>query len=93
MPMSMKNSRSLSACARILMSPSSVSVDGSAAILWASADYAKAHGLTARARVVATANMGDCPTLMLNAPVPAARRNWTTYNFAALWISRATAVG
>jgi acetyl-CoA C-acetyltransferase len=47
-------------------------VDGSAAILWASADYAKAHGLTARARVVATANMGDCPTLMLNAPVPAA---------------------
>ncbi|MGA1051788.1 MAG: acetyl-CoA C-acetyltransferase [Ilumatobacteraceae bacterium] len=49
-------------------------VDGSAAILWASADYAKAHGLTARARVVATANMGDCPTLMLNAPVPAARK-------------------
>ena len=49
-------------------------VDGSAAILWASPDYAKAHGLTARARVVATANMGDCPTLMLNAPVPAARK-------------------
>ena len=49
-------------------------VDGSAAILWASADYAKAHGLTPRARVVATANMGDCPTLMLNAPVPAARK-------------------
>jgi acetyl-CoA C-acetyltransferase len=49
-------------------------VDGAAAILWASADYAKAHGLTPRARVVATANMGDCPTLMLNAPVPAARK-------------------
>ncbi|HSH11015.1 MAG TPA: acetyl-CoA C-acetyltransferase [Ilumatobacter sp.] len=49
-------------------------VDGSAAILWASSDYAKAHGLQARARVVATANMGDCPTLMLNAPVPAARK-------------------
>jgi acetyl-CoA C-acetyltransferase len=49
-------------------------VDGSAAILWASEDYARAHGLTARARVVATANMGDCPTLMLNAPVPAARK-------------------
>jgi acetyl-CoA C-acetyltransferase len=47
-------------------------VDGSAAILWASDAYAKAHGLTPRARVVATANMGDCPTLMLNAPVPAA---------------------
>jgi acetyl-CoA C-acetyltransferase len=49
-------------------------VDGSAAILWASAGYAAAHGLKARARVVATANMGDCPTLMLNAPVPAARK-------------------
>ena len=49
-------------------------VDGSAAILWASPDYAKANGLKARARVVATANMGDCPTLMLNAPVPAAQK-------------------
>ncbi len=49
-------------------------VDGAAAILWASADYAKAHGLTPRARVVATANMGDDPTLMLNAPVPATRK-------------------
>lgn len=49
-------------------------VDGAAAILWASADYAKAHGLKPRARVVATANMGDDPTLMLNAPVPAARK-------------------
>ena len=38
------------------------------------ADYAKAHGLKPRARVVAMANMGDCPTLMLNAPVPAARK-------------------
>jgi acetyl-CoA C-acetyltransferase len=49
-------------------------VDGAAALLFASSDYAKAHGLTARARVVATANLGDCPTLMLNAPVPAARK-------------------
>ncbi|MDG1266452.1 MAG: acetyl-CoA C-acyltransferase, partial [Ilumatobacter sp.] len=49
-------------------------VDGAAAILFASEQYAKAHGMTARARVVATANMGDDPTLMLNAPVPAARK-------------------
>ena len=49
-------------------------VDGAAAILMASADYAQAHGLTPRARIVATANMGDDPTLMLNAPVPAARK-------------------
>ena len=31
-------------------------------------------GWTPRARVVATANVGDDPTLMLNAPVPAARK-------------------
>src|SRR5215470_11788641 len=49
-------------------------VDGAAAILLASPDYAKAHGLKPRARVVATANMGDSPTLMLNAPVPATRK-------------------
>ena len=49
-------------------------VDGAAALLMASDSYAKAHGLTPRARVVATANMGDDPTLMLNAPVPAAHK-------------------
>ena len=49
-------------------------VDGAAAILLASADYAQRHGLKPRARIVATANMGDCPTLMLNGPVPAARK-------------------
>jgi acetyl-CoA C-acetyltransferase len=49
-------------------------VDGAAALLFASENYAQAHGLSARARVVATANMGDDPTLMLNAPVPAARK-------------------
>jgi acetyl-CoA C-acetyltransferase len=49
-------------------------VDGAAALLMASDSYAKAHGLAPRARVVATANMGDDPTLMLNAPVPAAHK-------------------
>jgi acetyl-CoA C-acetyltransferase len=49
-------------------------VDGAAALLLTSPDYARAHGLTPRARVVATANMGDDPTLMLNAPGPAARK-------------------
>jgi acetyl-CoA C-acetyltransferase len=49
-------------------------VDGASAMLLASSTYTKAHGLTPRARIVATANMGDCPTLMLNAPVPAARK-------------------
>jgi acetyl-CoA C-acetyltransferase len=49
-------------------------VDGAAALLLASESYAKKNNLKPRARVVATANMGDCPTLMLNAPVPAARK-------------------
>ena len=49
-------------------------VDGAAGILFASADYAQKHGMKPRARVVATANIGDDPTLMLNAPVPAARK-------------------
>ncbi|WP_324262420.1 acetyl-CoA C-acetyltransferase [Altererythrobacter sp. H2] len=49
-------------------------VDGAAAVLVASADYARKHGLKPRARIVATANMGDDPTLMLNAPVPAAKK-------------------
>ena len=43
-------------------------------MLLASADYAKANGLKARAKVKAIANMGDSPTLMLNAPVPAAKK-------------------
>ena len=49
-------------------------VDGAAALLLASPDYARKHGWKPRARVVATANIGDDPTLMLNAPVPAAKK-------------------
>lgn len=49
-------------------------VDGAAAVLLASEQYADKNGLTPRARVVAMTNMGDCPTLMLNAPVPAAHK-------------------
>lgn len=49
-------------------------VDGAAAVLLASPEYAAKHGLKARARVVAMANVGDSPTLMLNAPVPAAKK-------------------
>jgi acetyl-CoA C-acetyltransferase len=49
-------------------------VDGSAALLLASRQYADKHGLKARARVVTAVNVGDSPTLMLNAPVPAAQK-------------------
>ena len=49
-------------------------VDGAAAILLASREYAEKMGWKPRARIVAMANVGDDPTLMLNAPVPAARK-------------------
>ncbi len=49
-------------------------VDGAAAVLITSKAYAHKHGLKPRARIVAYANMGDDPTLMLNAPVPAAKK-------------------
>jgi acetyl-CoA C-acetyltransferase len=49
-------------------------VDGSAGVLLASKDYAEKHGMKPRARIVAMSETGDCPTLMLNAPGPAARK-------------------
>ncbi|OHC98338.1 MAG: acetyl-CoA acetyltransferase [Sphingopyxis sp. RIFCSPHIGHO2_01_FULL_65_24] len=49
-------------------------VDGAAALLLTSKEYADKHGLKPRARIVAYANQGDDPTLMLNAPVPAAKK-------------------
>ncbi|WBX83771.1 acetyl-CoA C-acetyltransferase [Sphingosinicella microcystinivorans] len=49
-------------------------VDGAAALLIASERYVRHRRLKARARIVATANVGDDPTLMLNAPVPAIRK-------------------
>jgi acetyl-CoA C-acetyltransferase len=49
-------------------------VDGSGAVLLASGAYIKKRGLKPRARIVAMANMGDSPILMLNAPVPATRK-------------------
>jgi acetyl-CoA C-acetyltransferase len=49
-------------------------VDGAAALLLASEGYARKHGFKPRARVVAMANVGDDPTLMLNGPVPAAKK-------------------
>ncbi|MBL0898679.1 MAG: acetyl-CoA C-acetyltransferase [Reyranella sp.] len=49
-------------------------VDGAAAVLLTSKEYAEKNGLKPRARIVAYANIGDDPTLMLNAPVPAAKK-------------------
>jgi acetyl-CoA C-acetyltransferase len=49
-------------------------VDGAAAVLIASDDYVKAHGLTPRARLRATATIGTEPVIMLTAPAPASER-------------------
>ncbi len=49
-------------------------VDGASAVLIASSQYAKAHGMKPRARVVMTAVAGTEPVIMLTAPGPAARR-------------------
>ena len=47
-------------------------VDGAGAVLVASPDYAKANGLTPRARVIMSAVAADEPLIMLTAPGPAA---------------------
>ncbi|HMM15737.1 MAG TPA: acetyl-CoA C-acetyltransferase [Parvibaculum sp.] len=49
-------------------------VDGAGAVIIASPEYAKAHGLKPRARIRAVTTAGDSPELMLNAPVPAAKK-------------------
>ena len=49
-------------------------VDGASAVLVASPDYAKAHGMKPRARVVMTAVAGTEPVIMLTAPGPATKR-------------------
>jgi len=48
--------------------------DGSCALLLASADAAKRHGLTAKARIVAMATAGVAPRVMGIGPVPAVRK-------------------
>jgi len=49
-------------------------VDGAGAVLVASPDYARSHGLTPRARIVMTAVAGTEPVIMLTAPAPATAR-------------------
>ncbi len=49
-------------------------VDGAAALLMASEAKVTELGLKPRAKIITAINIGDCPTLMLNAPVPAAKK-------------------
>ena len=46
-------------------------VDGASALLLASPEYAKSHGLKPRGRIVMTATAGSEPVIMLTAPAPA----------------------
>ncbi len=46
-------------------------VDGASALLLASPEYAKSHGLKPRGRIVMTATAGTEPVIMLTAPAPA----------------------
>jgi acetyl-CoA C-acetyltransferase len=49
-------------------------VDGAGAVLVSSPSFAKANGLTPRARIVSMATAGDEPVIMLTAPTPASRK-------------------
>ncbi len=49
-------------------------VDGAAALLIGDAEFGRAHGLTPRARIRATAKIGTDPTIMLTGPVPATEK-------------------
>jgi acetyl-CoA C-acetyltransferase len=49
-------------------------VDGAGAVLVTSPDYARAHGMSPRARIVQTAVAGTDPVIMLTAPGPATKR-------------------
>lgn len=48
-------------------------VDGAAAVVVASSEYAHAHGLTPRARIIAGTVLGTEPVIMLTAPGPASQ--------------------
>jgi acetyl-CoA C-acetyltransferase len=49
-------------------------VDGASALLVASSDYVRAHGLAPRARIMTSAVAGAEPVIMLTAPAPASRK-------------------
>ncbi len=49
-------------------------VDGASAVLVASPEYAKAHGMKPRAKIIMSAVAGTEPVIMLTAPGPAAKK-------------------
>ncbi len=72
-------------------------VDGAAALILSSKDYADKVGWKPRARITSMATVGGDPTLMLNEPVPAARKalarvGMTTHDIDLFEINEAFAV-
>ncbi|GII58146.1 acetyl-CoA acetyltransferase [Planotetraspora thailandica] len=66
--------RTLRPDGRITAATSSQISDGSGALLIASEQAVRDHGLTPRARIVTLALAGDDPVYMLTAPIPATRK-------------------
>ena len=72
-------------------------VDGAAALILSSKDYADKVGWKPRARITSMATVGGDPTLMLNEPVPAAKKalarvGMTTHDIDLFEINEAFAV-
>ena len=70
--------------------------DGAAAVVVASEDYVERHGLTPRARLVASASAGVAPAIMGMGPVPAtqkvlARAGWSVGDLGAVELNEAFA--
>jgi 3-oxoadipyl-CoA thiolase len=70
--------------------------DGAAAVIVASERYVQRHGLTPRARIVASTNAGVAPAIMGIGPVPATqkaldRAGWTTGDLDAVELNEAFA--
>jgi 3-oxoadipyl-CoA thiolase len=70
--------------------------DGAAALVVASAEYIEQHGITPRARIVASASAGVDPSIMGIGPVPAtlkalAKAGWTAEDLDAVELNEAFA--
>jgi len=70
--------------------------DGAAALVVAGADYIEQHGITPRARIVASASAGVDPSIMGIGPVPAtlkalAKAGWTVEDLDAVELNEAFA--
>jgi acetyl-CoA C-acetyltransferase len=71
---SMAQLKTLDPAGRITAATASQISDGAAALLIASEEAVRQHGLTPRARIHQMTVLGDDPIMMLSAPIPATRK-------------------